>query len=389
MDYYITINVPIHLNNEDYSILSQAMSEYTKLLYRAYQLALGYSNGKKLERRLTRNEIYNILKKELKTLNTRYLLAAIADALKAKKSKLEKKKKLKFLILERLKLKPQIRSIGRKDRGCASSIRIDFAKKELIINFKTRTIIAKMKTRNYHEKWLNYLKKRVENKEISYTVRIIKIKNKPVAQITFPIFPIIKEISTRDTVIGVDFNPSFLAYAIVDRTGNLIKIGKIKFENDLGNNMSKGERVRILGKGIKQLIKLAKELNATIAIEDLQLYPVINKNKNKKIRQIPHRRFKEILISNSALHNIELVFINPAHTSNIAHHKYHWLKTNEHCIAAFVIARRALGIIEKIPIHFLEYKTFKKMIPVKWEIEKGKVNKTRIAWIGPYARFVR
>lgn len=385
--HHITLNIPIHLSNKDYSILSQAMQEYTALVFQAYQLALGYRNRKRLQEKLTRTEIYSMLKTKLKILNTRYLLAAISDALKAKKSKLEKKKRLKFLILERLKLKPQLRVIGRKDRGCASSIRIDFEKYTLIIRLKNNVIKAKMKSRNYHKRWLNYLRTRVEKKETSYTVRVIKIKNKPITQITFPIFPNVSNKTTRDLIIGVDFNPTLLAIAIIDKSGNLKKFDTIRFDNDLSNNMSRGERIRILGRAVKKLIKVACKLNASIVIEDLKLFPQIFKDKRK--RQIPFSKFKRILISNSAMYGYELVLVNPAHTSNIARFKYFGkIKRGHHHLAAFLIARRGAGIMEKIPTSFLRYKIIKKMIPSSWELKNNKINPTRITWHGPYIRFV-
>ncbi len=378
-EYYVTLNIPIHPSSHDYSLLSEAMEEYRKLFYKAYWM---YWHGYK------QNEIYNSLKNELRILTTRYLLAAISDAIKVVKSKKRAWQKWNHFKGFWPRAKPQIRAIGRKDRGSSSSIRIFFDTKQIKINLKKGVINVKIKIQRHHEKWLEYLKERVRKRETSYTVRIIKIKNKPLAQVTFPISPIIKEKASKSMVIGVDFNSSFLAYAIVNRGGNIIEFGKIRFENDIANNMSKGERVRILGKGVKELIKLAKKYNATIAAEDLSLYPIINKR--KRLNQIPHSKFKQILISNSALYGIELVFVNPAHTSNIAKLKYKQIfNVNEHCIAAYVIARRALGLIEKIPIQLLEYKSIKKMIPKMWEIKKDRVNRTRIIWVGPYVRFIK
>jgi len=376
MEHYITINIPIHLSSEDYSILSQAMEEYNRLVKEAFRL-IWYG--------VNRTEIYSRLRNELRILNTRYLLAAISDAAKAVKSKKKAYSKYGRFRGYYPRLFPQLRTIGRKQRGTASSIRINFDSSTLTIRLKNGIIIAKMKLRTYHKRWLNYLQEKVNNKEISYTVRIIKRWNKPLAQITFQIQPNIAR-EYKGNILGIDFNANCITYALVDKDGNLLKVGEIKHENDLTINMKKSERIRILGKSIKKLIKIAKRYQAAIAIEDLSLFPIINKN--SKLRQLPHRKFRNILIAHSAIDNITLIFVNPAHTSNIATYKYTQIKATVHKKAAYVIARRALGIIEKIPLRFLEYKTFRKMIPKKWEILAKKVNKTRIAWNGPHVRFV-
>lgn len=133
--------------------------------------------------------------------------------------------------------------------------------------------------------------------------------------------------STSDGVLAYDFNYDHIAWADVSSDGNLIKAGVIPFTLD---GLSSGHAKEILGTAVKKLVALATDRKKPIVREDLDFV--------RKKAQMEYREDTAVLK------------VNPAYTSLIAKVKYMKLKNlSIHCAAAYVIGRRGMGFLEKLP----------------------------------------
>ena len=157
---------------------------------------------------------------------------------------------------------------------------------------------------------------------------------------------------TRKThgTIGIDFNKGFLAVSETDRNGNLVKNNVFKYRFGKGNKTQSD-----LENCISKIVKEALQTEKSICIEDLNFEKAKFKTikskteKGKKYNNMLHSLAYSLynkLITNMTFRNkIEIIKVNPAWTSQIAKNKFcKKMKLNIHIGAAFVIARRGLGI---------------------------------------------
>ncbi|WP_022854883.1 IS200/IS605 family accessory protein TnpB-related protein [Thermodesulfobacterium thermophilum] len=169
-------------------------------------------------------------------------------------------------------------------------------------------------------------------------------------------------------VIGVDLNvyPHNIAWAEVDEKGNLISYGNISMPELSAGSRSKKEYYRWYY--AHQIVSTAKEKGKAIVVERLS---IANKGKRgdfsgRKSRRIRHEfSYRSMLDKIKILarrNGIQVIEVNPAFTSIIGSLKYapQYMITKDE-VAAFVIARRALGKRERIPKNYLEFlKSLKK-----------------------------
>lgn len=161
---------------------------------------------------------------------------------------------------------------------------------------------------------------------------------------------------TRKTygTIGVDFNKGFLAISEIDKNGNLIKIDNLKYRFGKGNK-TKSDLENCISKIVKRSLETGKD----VCFENLNFKDTKSKStkgktdKGKKYNNILHSLVYSLydkLITNIAFRNkIGIIKVNPAWTSWIARNKFcERMKLNIHIGAAFVIARRGLGIKDTI-----------------------------------------
>ena len=157
---------------------------------------------------------------------------------------------------------------------------------------------------------------------------------------------------TRKTygTIGIDFNKGFLAVSETDSNGNLIKTYILKYRFGKGNKTQSD-----LENCISKILKRASETGKDVCFEDLNFKGTKSKttkgktDKGKKYNNMLHSLAYSLydkLITNMAFRNkIGIIKVNPAWTSWIARNKFcARMKLNIHNGAAFVIARRGLGI---------------------------------------------
>ena len=163
------------------------------------------------------------------------------------------------------------------------------------------------------------------------------------------------EIVTRKEygVVGIDFNKGFINICETDEKGNLIYKEKIKYPFGKSGVTKAG-----LHKVISIVKKRAIETGKSIVAEDITLekkkikskkaVTPVEKRKMKTLHSVPYSIYLRILDDVTFNNKIELIKINPAYTSKIAEQKFcERMKLNIHDGAAYVIARRGMGIKDK------------------------------------------
>ena len=161
---------------------------------------------------------------------------------------------------------------------------------------------------------------------------------------------------TRKTygTIGIDFNKGFLTVSEIDRNGNLVKTKILKYRFGKGNKTQSD-----LENCISKILKIALETGKDVCFEDLNFESRKSKtakgktDKGKKYNNMLHTLAYSLydkLITNMAFRNkIGIIKVNPAWTSWIAKNKFcKKMKLNIHIGAAFIIARRGLGIKDTV-----------------------------------------
>jgi len=168
------------------------------------------------------------------------------------------------------------------------------------------------------------------------------------------------EITKAYGVIGIDLNayPNHIAWTETDERGGLISYGEIPMpELGSGNSNKRDYYTWIYA---HKVISLAKEKGKAIAVEKLKM----KKNKGgdysgRKVRRIQHIfAYKKLLERIKLLakrNGIEVIEVNPAYTSIIGMLKYApQYMVSKDVASAYVIARRGLGLKEKVPKNYME-----------------------------------
>ncbi|TCO68322.1 IS605 OrfB family transposase [Caldanaerobacter subterraneus] len=225
----------------------------------------------------------------------------------------------------------------------------------------------------------------ISKSNIPYSVEL-KLKNGSI----YAYFTIEEEypeimIKKDKGVIGIDTNayPDNISWAETDEKGNLISYGSIPMPELASGNKNKREYFR--WQYAHEIVKIAKEKGKAIVIEELEI-----KDKGKrgdfsgrKSRRIRHNfSYKSLLKKIKVLakrEGIEVIEVNPAYTSIIGMLKYapQYMITKD-VAAAYVIARKGLGLQEKIPdnyIKFLNKLTTKELEELEDHVEKTVKNK--------------
>lgn len=154
--------------------------------------------------------------------------------------------------------------------------------------------------------------------------------------------------------IGVDFNKGFLTVSEIDRNGNLLNTEKMYYRFEQGNK-TKSDLEKIILYIVRKCIETGKDL----CIENLNFkntkadiakgFSEAGKKYNNMLHNLAYSLFEK-LVTNIAFRNkVDVKKVNPAWTSWIAENKFcNRMKLNIHNGAAFVIARRGLGIKENV-----------------------------------------
>ena len=161
---------------------------------------------------------------------------------------------------------------------------------------------------------------------------------------------------TRKTygTIGLDFNKGFIALSEIDRNSNLTGTDILKYRFGKGSKTQSD-----LEKCISKILKRALEAGKDVCIENLNFKA--KKSKTEKAKSEKGRKYNNMLhslayslydklITNMAFRNkVDVIKVNPAWTRWIAKNKFcNRMKLNIHIGASFVIARRGIGIEDKV-----------------------------------------
>jgi IS605 OrfB family transposase len=156
---------------------------------------------------------------------------------------------------------------------------------------------------------------------------------------------------------GIDVNIDRVTVCLVNRQGNLLN-HKTFYCHEM-EYVSSNRRTNIAGELAKEIIDFLLEQNAgAISLEDIKLKQDhdTNKRTNRLLHSFAKNKLQSAIISRGLKNGFKIKKVNPAYTSVIARFKYkdmYGMSTHE--AASFVIARRGLGLDEKIPTYLLEY----------------------------------
>lgn len=158
--------------------------------------------------------------------------------------------------------------------------------------------------------------------------------------------------------VGIDANPDGLALVEVDRQGNLVKHEYLS--NQRIQFARHNKRKNDIEDLALQVVNKAILSDKGIVIEDLKFNDKA-KSKNKKFNRMRHNFiYSQLLIAierRAIKDGVEIKKINPAFTSIAGILKYQDMYSlNRHTAAALVIARRGMGLHERVKVKLTELK---------------------------------
>jgi len=288
---------------------------------------------------------------------------------KLKKNHLTGKHREKLTVKWREKRQGNLYSRGDKSKQGNLNLRLQWINDELYlrINIGDRQYIYAKVIRTVsrkNDKWIDFmfmlLKAKESNSWFPYSVRL-KLKNGKVyafISVEEKLPPV--TIKKDNGIIGIDVNayPFHLALAVVNKEGNLEKYQSISLDELLEVNSEK--RQYLEWQIAHEIIKLAKEENKAIAIENLQKLPKGKRGDGfaklrNRLQKWSYKRLLEKIEILAKRNGIEIRKVNPAYTSVIGKLKYAPQYNIDKDIAgAYVIARRGLGYKENIPKNYKE-----------------------------------
>ena len=369
-----TIQARLKVKGEDKKILDDLMRRWSSCVRFAY---------KKLLEGRTRNELKREVQKVF-NLNSRYVDDAILEAqsiinlskevgFKPEKvifggrDLFEKLSKNHLSEEERKKLKQEWRdrrqgnlySRGDKSKGGNLNLRIvkEGEKYCLRVNAGARKwILLELKTS--HKKWRLFESFLIQG--VPYSVRVQKRNDKYYAHITFEETLPDTEIGFKDGAIGIDLNafPSHIAWAEVDREGNLKSYGEIPTPHLFDGKKTK--RDYWAWQYAHEIVRIALEKSKGIVLEYLKIKDrgFRGDYSGRKSRRIKHsfsyRKLKERIVHLARRYGIAVKEVNPAYTSVIGMLKYApQFSLTKDIASAWVIARRGLRLSERVPKNYL------------------------------------
>lgn len=187
------------------------------------------------------------------------------------------------------------------------------------------------------------------------TVSVIRRNDRHYLFVTVAISYESSTIVTRKEhgVIGIDFNKGFVNICETDEKGNIVGIEKMRYPFGKAGTTNAG-LADVISRTCKKAIKTGK----SIVVEDLSFERKKRKTKKavtptekermRMLHSLPYSRYSQILENITFNRKIELIKVNPAYTSRTAEQKFcSQMKLNIHNGAAYVIARKGMGIKDK------------------------------------------
>ena len=154
-------------------------------------------------------------------------------------------------------------------------------------------------------------------------------------------------------VIGIDFNKGFINICETDEKGNIVSVEKMRYPFGKAGITDAG-----LADVVSKVCNKAADTGKSIVAEDLSFerkkrkakkaVTPTEKERMRTLHSLPYSRYAQILENITFNRKIELIKVNPAYTSRTAEQKFcNQMKLNIHNGAAYVIARKGMGIKDK------------------------------------------
>ncbi len=192
---------------------------------------------------------------------------------------------------------------------------------------------------------------------LPYNVELSLREGKVYAHITWAEEPAPLTISKENGVLALDVNsdPYHLALAVVGRDGNLARHFTLSLE-EVDRAPNRGAKELVLWKVAHRVVAVAKEHGVAIATERLKYLRKTRRGDGtgRAFRRKEHRFAYASLLrkvhSLARRRGVQVVEVNPQDTSTMGMLKYApQLSLSKDVAAAYVIGRRALGFVEKLP----------------------------------------
>lgn len=260
----------------------------------------------------------------------------------------------------------QINYIGRAcEKQGNMNFQLQYVKKENFFTMKVRRDFGKWKDDRSPERFAygkchfkygsRQLRNAMRSNASPVTVSVIRKDGRYYLFVTVTISYESSAIVTRKDhgVIGIDFNKGFINICETDEKGNIVGIEKMKYPFGKTGTTNAG-----LADVISRACCKAIEKGKSIVAEDLSFERKKRKTKKavtptekermRMLNLLPYSRYSQILENITFNRKIELIKVNPAYTSRTAEQKFcNRMKLNIHDGAAYVIARKGLGIKDK------------------------------------------
>ena len=260
----------------------------------------------------------------------------------------------------------QISYIGRaKEKQGNVNFQMQYVKKGNFFAMKVRRDFGKWKDDRSPERFAygkchfkyggRQLRDAMRDNASPVTVSVIRREDRYYVFVTVAISYESSVIVTRKEhgVIGIDFNKGFINICETDEKGNIVSIEKIKYPFGKAG-ITKAGLADVISKVCSKAIKTGK----SIVAEDLSFerkkrkakkaVTPTEKERMRMLHSLPYSRYAQILENITFNRKIELIKVNPAYTSRTAEQKFcEQMKLNIHNGAAYVIARKGMGIKDK------------------------------------------
>ncbi len=201
-------------------------------------------------------------------------------------------------------------------------------------------------------KYITHLRRLAQGDD-KYTVRIMFSTQGAFYRVLITTDQVTEVMPNNNGIVGIHINPSGLAVTLVYPNGNY-RCSKWFFSPELVY-ARKEKRDWLIGNLVKKILNwiASYQLN-TITLENLTFYKQFGSNKkfNRIKANFVHKKIVQTIQAQAIRKQMVIKLINPAYTSILGKAKYRrCYGLNVHQAAALVIARRGLGLNEKLYAH--------------------------------------
>lgn len=255
-------------------------------------------------------------------------------------------------ILSRRKM---LYAVGEKSKGGNENIRLTHLHDDMFSVKVLNPLDDKKGARlsfvvKFPKKMVNDIKSYLATGE-AYTIKIIKESDGYSLHLTMSALTPLDDALFKLGVAGIDINPDNISVSIIDDIGNF-RYSKIFKFPDI-NYVSSGRRDFIVGNKVKHVINYIKSFGIKIVvIEDLKFRNNFqnDSNLNRLLSNFVHSKIVNNFGSRCFKDDMILKKVNPAYTSLLGRIKYQKrFGLSVHEAAALCIARKGLGLKEKLP----------------------------------------